>query len=90
MKRRIDGVVTGVSRNQEGYGETARDVGVNVEVEYRFDNPHTDTDKMVVRKSTIVMPYELRTIVTVGDGMIIEFGHPSDMTSDIPDNEWDA
>jgi hypothetical protein len=75
-------VVVGVTRNTEGYGKTLRLVGVNVDIEYRFDDPDPDVDKMIVRKSTITVPYELRSAVTVGDGMIIEFGHPSSMVVD--------
>ena len=79
MKRRIDAVVVGITRNQDGYGDTARAVGVNVEIEYRFDDPDADRDKMIVRKSIVTLPYELRDIVSLGDGLIMEIGHPKDM-----------
>jgi hypothetical protein len=87
VKRRIEGVVIAITRNQEGYrrptlmdyGSTAHDVGLNLEVEYRIADP-TETDsegepKRLARKSTIVIPYELRALVTIGDTMVLEFGH---------------
>ena len=66
MKRVIEGEVIGVTRNTEGYGETLRPVGVNVEVEYKFDDPDEESDKVLARKSTIVLPYELRHAVVLG------------------------
>jgi hypothetical protein len=79
VKRRIEGVVIAITRNQEGYGENARDIGLNLEIEYRVADPsETDSEgepKRLARKSTIVIPYDLRALVTVGDTMVLEFGH---------------
>jgi hypothetical protein len=94
VKRRIEGVVIAITRNQEGYGDTIRDVGLNLEIEYRIADP-TETNgegepKRLARKSTIVIPYELRALVTVGDTMVIEFGHTQEWLPAEVDNDFEG
>ena len=73
MKRVIEGQIVGMSRNSEGYNETLRPVGINIEVEYKFDDPDEDKDRELVRKSTIVLPHELRHAVVLGAGFTLTF-----------------
>ncbi len=91
MKRRIEGVVIAITRNQEGYGDNARDVGLNLEIEYRIADPDPQESKPVkrlARKSTLVIPYDLRALVTVGDTMVMEFGHTQEwLPSEVPEEE---
>jgi hypothetical protein len=91
MKRRIEGVVVAITRNQEGYGDGARDVGLNLEIEYRIADPietdKNDEPKRLARKSILVIPYDLRALVTVGDTMVLEFGHTQEWLPAEVDNE---